>query len=108
MAERNFDWEIVLDGEIVTRGKLLKAYRFWKKYHLMGGETRCPLCDSDLEENGVFVCEKCCEILPLEEKCKNSEHNHNGDCCEDCCVESSDDKSYEEALNTRIDKMRGK
>lgn len=107
MSEKNFEWEIVLDGDIVTRGKLLKAYRFWKRYHITGHETRCPLCDSDLEENGVFVCEECCEILPLEERCNSFLHNH-GDVCNDCCREKPDNSSYEEHINTKIDKMRGK
>lgn len=96
---------IYIDGEIVDQPKLIKAYRFWKKYHLKGGESNCPLCDCELYHNGLFVCENCCEVVPCENRC----FAHNDKLiCKDCCEHCQDEKSYEDAVNSKIDSMRGK
>lgn len=101
------NWSMIIDGDLVDRKTVQKAYRFWKAYHLRGNETECPLCQCDLEENGLFVCERCEEILPLDEKCY--EHNSDyGTVCKDCCEHCQEQKAYEDAVNLEIDARLGK
>ena len=60
-------FKLVIDDKEVNVETLVKAYRFWQKHHLKGGEQFCPLCDSDLEKNDVFVCEVCAEMYCLDD-----------------------------------------
>lgn len=96
---------LYIDDEVVDQAKLITAYRFWKKYHIKGGELDCPLCGSDLSDNELFVCECCHEILPTEDRCWEHYDNH---VCNSCCELCQDQKNYEDAVNSKIDSMRGK
>lgn len=98
------NWEIAIDGKMVSRKQLVTAWKFYQKMQLSGGESECPLCGCDLRENHLFCCEECAEILPLEEECQE----HNLGICRECCEECRDNKAYEEAANAKIDEMRGK
>lgn len=96
--------ELIIDGKRVNENTLVTAYRFYQKYWLKGGEYRCPLCDCDLEENGLFCCEECGELKELSEKC--TEHA-DGKICQDCCEECGQERAYWNSVNARIDEMRG-
>ena len=104
MTEKDSNWEVVIDGNIVSKKALIYAYRFYRKYHLIGGESTCPLCGCDLHDNGLFCCNDCAEILPIEDKCEI----HNTDVCKDCCPQCKEERMYWDSINSEIDKRRGK
>lgn len=98
------NWSTTMDNDLVDRKTLEKAYIFWKKYHLKGGESRCPLCGCDLAENRRFVCNRCEDVCYLEEKCNEHDSDY-GTVCRDCCEHCREQKN---AVNAKIDEMRGK
>lgn len=108
MSNEFNNWSTIIDGELVDRKTAENAYRFWKRYHLNGGESNCPLCGCDLEENEKFVCERCEEVCYLDEEC----NEHSSDCgeqvCRDCCEHCQEQRAFENAVNAKIDEMRGK
>lgn len=101
----NTNWEINIDGVMVSKKQLETAWKFYQRMQLTAGKSSCPLCGCDLEENGLFVCEECGELVEVDEKC--TEH-YDRDICKECCEECRAEKAYEEAVNAKIDKMRGK
>ena len=101
-TESNF--EIVIDGRLVSKKQLVNAWRFYTRYSLVGGESSCPLCGCDLAENELFCCKVCAEILPLDEKCEE----HNTDVCKECCQHCEEESAYWDSVNSEIDKRRGK
>lgn len=101
------NWSTIIDGDLVDRKTVEKAYRFWKSYHLRGNETQCPLCGCDLEENGLFVCERCEQILEVEKECYEHDSDY-GTVCKECCDHCQEQKAYEDAVNAKIDEMRRK
>lgn len=96
---------ICIDDEIVNEWELIKSYRFWKKYHLDGGEVECPLCGCDLLDNDMFVCKECGKILSCNKQCNEHSDRH---ICTDCCEHCQDQKAYEDAVNLEIDRRCGK
>lgn len=107
MSNEFNNWSTTMDNDLVDRKTLEKAYIFWKKYHLRGNETECPLCQCNLHDNDLFVCERCEEILPLDEKC-NEHGSDYGTVCKECCEHCQEQKAYEDAVNLEIDERVGK
>ncbi len=103
LTKSNENWEILIDGKMVSRKQLVNAWKFYQKYRLDGGELTCPLCGCDLEYNDKFCCKECVEILSLDEECP-----HEIGICKDCCEECKDERAYEDSVNAKIDDMRGK
>lgn len=100
MAE---NWTIIIDNDMVDRETVEKAYRFWKTYHITGGEMSCPLCGCDLSENEKAVCDSCLEICYTDEMC----YAHGDDdkfVCKDCCEECRKERE----INAKINEMRDK
>lgn len=96
--------KVIIDGEQISIDTLVTAYRFYQKYRLKGGECNCPLCDCDLEENGLFCCSECGELKELDERC--TEHTDDK-ICQDCCEVCSSERAYWNSINAKIDEMRG-
>lgn len=101
----NTNWEINIDGKMVSKKQLVTAWKFYQKMQLHGGETICPLCGCDFADNDLFVCEECEQLLSIDEMCK--EHNLGG-ICQECCDECREQKAFEDAVNLEIDRKRGK
>ena len=100
---RDKDYIVEVDGKLVTLAELKTAYRFWREYHWDKHTTDCPMCGTDLNSAGLFVCEVCGELLPIEE-----ESPYATGVCRECDELYQDEKAYEEAVNAKIDEMRGK
>lgn len=84
--------------EIIDRNEKMQFY---------GEEGYCPLCDCDLEENGLFVCGECGELLELDEMC--TEHYDGSDnVCRDCCDDCRSEEMQSYMINQEIDIARGK
>lgn len=107
MAKEFYNWEIIIDGKMVDRNTVVKAYRFWEKYSLQGNETRCPLCGCNLWENGKAVCATCDTVYDLEDFCYESVERDDF-ICKNCCKHCQEEKAYDDAVNAKIDEMRGK
>lgn len=99
------NWEINIDGRMVSKKQLITAWRYYQKMQIHAGDTSCPLCECDFSDNDLFVCSECGALLPIDEKC--TEH-YDIDICKECCDICSKEKAYEEAVNAKIDEMRGK
>lgn len=100
---RDKDYKIEIDGKLVTLAELKTAYRFWKEYHWDKHTTECPICGTNLNSAGLFVCENCGELLP-----KDEESPYVLCVCKDCDELYQDVKAYEESVNAEIDRGRGK
>lgn len=99
------DWEINIDGRMVSKKQLETAWRFYQKMQIHVGDTHCPLCECDFDDNDLFVCEECGELLPKDEKC--TEH-YDYDICKECCDKCREEKAYWEAVSAKVDEKRGK
>lgn len=97
--------EVVIDGKFYTVKQLQRYIKFYDEHQIEKGQIQCPLCECDYDENGLFVCDECGNLLPKEEKC--TEH-YDGDICQECCDECSRQKAFEDAVNLEIDRKRGK
>lgn len=99
------EWQINIDGKLVSKSQLVRAWRFYQEMQINRGDTCCPLCGCEFGENDLFVCNECGELLSIDEKC--TEH-YDVDICKECCDICSKEKAYEEAVNAKIDETRGK
>lgn len=99
------EWQINIDGKMVSQSQLMRAWRFYQEMQINSGDSCCPLCGCDFDYNDLFVCNECGNLLSIDEKC--TEH-YDVDICKDCCEKCSKEKAYEEAINAKIDEMRGK
>ncbi|MCM1222919.1 MAG: hypothetical protein NC548_51555 [Lachnospiraceae bacterium] len=68
--------------------QLQKIIDFYNRMQFEGGNMYCPLCDCDLEENGVFVCEECHELMDVDQKCSRHDKGVCRSCCSKCCEEA--------------------
>lgn len=99
--------EVFIDGKSYTLERLRSYIKFYNGHQIERGQTQCPLCGSYYDDNKLFVCDECGNLLPANEQC--AEHVHvDMAICKDCCLECSKQKAYEDAVNQTIDIKRGK
>lgn len=99
--------EVFIDGKSYTLKQLRRYIKFYNDHQIERGQTHCPLCECDYEENNLFVCDECGNLLNKSEQCKEHEHSEMT-VCKDCCVECSRQNAYADAENLEIDRKRGK
>lgn len=106
LKDKDLD-EIAIDGKSYTLKQLQRYIKFYDEHQIKAGQTQCPLCECDYDENELFVCEECGNLLNKDERCK--EHDH-GDMtvCQECCDECREQKAFEDEVNLKIDRKRGK
>lgn len=97
--------EIIIDDKSYTLKQLQRHIKFYDDHQIKAGQTQCPLCECDYDENGLFVCDECGNLLSKEEKC--TVHS-DGDICQECCDKCREQKAFEDAVNLEIDRKRGK
>lgn len=99
--------QVDIDGKSYTLKQLQRYIKFYDDHQIKAGQTQCPLCECDYDENGLFVCDECENLLPTDEMCR--EHDHNGArVCKECCDKCQDEKAFEDEVNLKIDRKRGK
>ena len=99
--------EVFIDGKSYTLKQLQRYIKFYNNHQIERGQTQCPLCECDYEENNLFVCDECGNLLNVDERCKEHEHR-DLIVCKECCIECSRQKAFEESVNHKIDIARGK
>ena len=99
--------EIVIDGKYYSLTQLQRYIRFYDEHQIKAGQTCCPLCGSEYDENGLFVCDCCGNLLNKDERCKEHDYGDQ-DVCKECCSFCQHDRAFEDAVNHKIDIKRGK
>lgn len=85
-----------------TTRKLAEMVEFYKKMQLDSDTYCCPLCQCDFEENNLFVCDKCNELLDTDERCED--HNDSTDnICKGCCEECQKERNYGDYIDSQLD-----
>lgn len=99
--------EVFIDGKSYTLKQLRRYINFYNDHQIERGQTQCPLCGSYYDDNKLFVCDECGNLLSADEEC--TEHNHwDMTVCQECCLECSKQKACDESVNHKIDIARGK
>lgn len=100
--------EILIDGQYYTLKQLQRYINFYDEHQIKAGQTTCPLCGSEYAENGLFICDCCGNLLNTDEMCKEHNWDGNEDVCQECCSFGQHERAFEDAVNHKIDIMRGK
>ncbi len=99
--------EVFIDGKFYTLRQLQRYIKFYNEHQIERGQTCCPLCGAYYDENELFVCDECEELLPTDEQCREHEHI-DMKVCQECCDRCQKQKAYEDDINQKIDEKRGK
>ena len=97
--------KFVISGKEYTPAEVARAVRFWRDFRWHKWSSECPICGTDLESVGLFVCKCCGELLPTEERCPSKPTENI--CCE-CCEHCQADRAFSDEINRKIDAMCGK
>lgn len=106
-TKNNNSPEVVIDGKFYTLKQLQRYIKFYNDHQIERGQTQCPLCGSYYDENEMFVCDECGELLTTDEQCLEHDHS-NVTVCKECCNECRKQRAFEDVVNSKIDEMRGK